>query len=393
MSKVQQTPKATPSTDSGIASSIDQALAKALQAGKEVPALLRNSLIALATNAQRQQNATPRRDPRTTEFGTPAAHAWNDQWLETVNEHARACGHPICGARTPANNPCPAPPTHENGRCPHHGGFDLTGAPKENRNAVIHGLYARRIQTCGPHCPMFASCPLGQNRPGGPVTSIPEHDRPPCPYEQAEYNAALTDATLRANTTRPGDPLALHLAHDFATLRVMTTRTLAALANSPLIETTEAHSETYHATSTKPATALTAFLRVSSEFRRYLDILEAKRPTRDLPEIQDVLEQAHRQQHDTSTHPDDQAQCHPNTEPVYEAARTAIRHAHHHAAQGDDARMLQTFDLALQLAPNYAAAQHDQLLHAYRPEGKPRPPEVLKDLAKPKWSPPTRASR
>ncbi len=308
---------------------------------------------------------SPRRDPRTTQFGTPAAHSWTDQWVEAVNQRAHECQHPICGARTPAGTPCTAKPTHQNGRCPHHGGFDLTGAPEGNRNAAIHGLYSRRIQTCGPHCPMFASCPLGQNRPGGPVTGMPEHERPRCPYEQAEYNATLNDAIMRANTTRPGDPMAIHLAHDIATLRVLCTRSLATLASTPLIETTDAASDKDHAQSQKPAPALTAYLRISSEFRRYCDILEAKSPTQSTGNATDLLEQTKNQQHDTSLHPDNQALDHPSIGPRYEAAKNAIYNARSEAEYGKDDLMLQRFKVALQLHPNYAATQRNRVLQPY----------------------------
>jgi hypothetical protein len=334
---------------------------KKFQARKQA---IQEAIDAAITQHLPEANTAPRRDPRNTQFGTPAAHSWTDQWLETVNQRATQCQHPICGARTPAGTPCTAKPTHENGRCPHHGGFDLTGAPKDNRNAVLHGLYSRRIQTCGPHCPMFASCPLGQNRPGGPVTDMPKHERPRCPYEQAEYNATLNDAILRANFTRPGDPMALHFAHDIATLRVMCSRSLATLANTPLIETTQAQSDN-HAPSNKPATALTAYLRISSELRRYCNMLEEASPAQGDSGIQTVLTQTQCQQNDTSIHPDDQAHPQPMTGPRYQAVRSAMRDAHFHARNGHDDKILHYLNLALQLNPQYAAAQRDDLLQAY----------------------------
>ena len=333
----------------------------------QLPQCLRDAINAIANDTQFHQDTPPRRDPRTTEFGTPAAHAWTDQWLQTVNQRAKTYGRPICGARNPAGTPCTASPTHENGRCPHHGGFDLTGAPKGNRNAVIHGLYARRIQTCGTHCPNFATCPLGKNRPGGPVTNMPEHERPRCPYEQAEYNATLNDAIFRTNCTRNADPLALHLAHDIATLRVMATRSLAVLANSSFIETNEAQSDTYHATTTKPATALTAYLRISAEFRRYLELLETENPTQPCGSPEYVLRATQYQQNDTSLHPDDQIQDTPRTGPRYRAAQTAIERAIEGAWRGQEARMSEAYQYALQLAPQYTISQTPRILRNYKP--------------------------
>ena len=353
---------------------IDHAIAQHVP-DTELPPFVRDALIAIANDAQSKQDTAPRRDPRTTEFGTPAAHSWTGEWLESVNQRAKTYGRPICGARTPAGTPCTASPTHENGRCPHHGGFDLTGAPKGNRNAIIHGLYARRIQTCGPHCPLFASCPLGQHRPGGPVTNMPDHERPRCPYEQAEYNATLNDAIFRTNCTRNADPLALHLAHDIATLRIMTTRSLAVLANSPLIETTEAHSETYHATTTKPATALTAYLRISAEFRRYLELLEAESPKQGCSNPEYILRETRFHENDTSLHPDDQIQDTPKTGPRYTAAQYAIDEACHQARRRDESQLRQAYQQALQLAPQYAISQHPRILRNYPP---PEPPTKRK---------------
>ena len=37
------------------------------------------------------------------------------------------------------------------------------GPPKGNRNAVLHGLYSRRLQVCGTHCPRWESCPCAQD--------------------------------------------------------------------------------------------------------------------------------------------------------------------------------------------------------------------------------------
>jgi len=77
-----------------------------------------------------------------------------------VNAAEQELGRRICGARTMAGTPCTLEANHENGRCRFHGGFDLTGAPKDNRNAVLHGLYSRRLQVCGSHCPQWTTCPL-----------------------------------------------------------------------------------------------------------------------------------------------------------------------------------------------------------------------------------------
>src|SRR5712664_1581054 len=47
---------------------------------------------------------------------------------------------PRCGARTRSESPCQSP-AMPNGRCRMHGGLS-PGAPKGNKNALKHGLYA-----------------------------------------------------------------------------------------------------------------------------------------------------------------------------------------------------------------------------------------------------------
>ncbi len=124
-----------------------------------------------------------------TPFGTPCSKAWSPEWIQIVCETESKLGKRVCGARTLAGNPCMLSPNHENGRCRFHGGFDLTGAPKGNRNGVIHGLYSRRLRQCSAGCPQWGSCPCA----GEEVREIPAPDRPQCPYERLEYNTALTD--------------------------------------------------------------------------------------------------------------------------------------------------------------------------------------------------------
>ena len=99
-------------------------------------------------------------EPRRTDLGSPCSPAWDAAWVGVVNAAEQELGRRICGARTMAGTPCTLEPNHENGRCRFHGGFDLTGAPKGNRNAVLHGLYSRRLQVCGSHCPQWTTCPL-----------------------------------------------------------------------------------------------------------------------------------------------------------------------------------------------------------------------------------------
>ena len=98
---------------------------------------------------------------RTTARGTPCARGWDEEWIEVVERREADLGRRICGARTIGGTPCTLPSDHASGRCRHHGGFPLTGAPAGNRNGVIHDLYSRRLMVCGTHCPAWQTCPMG----------------------------------------------------------------------------------------------------------------------------------------------------------------------------------------------------------------------------------------
>ena len=48
-----------------------------------------------------------------------------------------------CGARTRSGDPCRLPPVTGRRRCRMHGGATGSGAPRGNRNALVHGFYSR----------------------------------------------------------------------------------------------------------------------------------------------------------------------------------------------------------------------------------------------------------
>lgn len=50
---------------------------------------------------------------------------------------------PRCGARTRSGKPCWSPAVSGKTRCRMHGGAKGSGAPKDNQNALRHGLYTR----------------------------------------------------------------------------------------------------------------------------------------------------------------------------------------------------------------------------------------------------------
>ena len=246
---------------------------------------------------------------RTVRFRTRCAGSWDDAWVALVEKTERDRNHPICGARTMAGTPCILRPNHENGRCKFHGGFDTTGAPEGNRNAVTHGLYARGLQRCGRHCPQWEHCPCA----GEEVDKLPRHNRPQCPFEATQFQMALTGVKDRLAHVLPCDELDERVAHQTALLEVMVQRAAGALAVSQLHDVTETRTAgTKDAPSRsmycpKPAVALTAFLRLSAEYRRYLALLE--RPERCEPSFAEQEEHARRRMHDYLLTPEARSVC------------------------------------------------------------------------------------
>jgi hypothetical protein len=50
---------------------------------------------------------------------------------------------PRCGAKTRTGGPCRSPAVSGKKRCRIHGGAPGSGAPKQNQNALKHGLFTR----------------------------------------------------------------------------------------------------------------------------------------------------------------------------------------------------------------------------------------------------------
>ncbi len=50
---------------------------------------------------------------------------------------------PRCGAKTRSGKPCRSPAVRGKARCRMHGGAKGSGAPRDNQNALKHGLYTR----------------------------------------------------------------------------------------------------------------------------------------------------------------------------------------------------------------------------------------------------------
>ncbi|NUM56725.1 MAG: hypothetical protein HUU46_24110 [Candidatus Hydrogenedentes bacterium] len=239
----------------------------------------------------------------TTTLGTPAAPSWSAEWLARVDTEERSLRRRICGAMTPGATPCTLESGHPSGRCRYHGGVPSVGPPSDNQNARIHGLYARRLQRCGPHCPLWKSCPFS----GDDVLALPEKQRPICAYERDEYAALVKhyfkedvepaadrpddndgecdDETGDATWARrsvwdlpaPSECPEPFLLHQLVLLTIMQTRAAAVLSEMTLTATVEVDSPNYKMRSAKPAAALDAFIRIAREYRALRAVIDTKK--------------------------------------------------------------------------------------------------------------------
>jgi len=194
-----------------------------------------------------------------TDSGTPRAKGWPLEWFERVDALEHELGRRICGGVCADGTPCRRTAKHSSGRCTHHGGNHLTGAPEGNENARIHGLYSRRLQRCGERCVMWDACPFAEDD----LIDIPLSNRPNCVYEQTEYDRLIDHYAAKGETAD------LHLAHTVALLQVMVSRAASALSLDGFTETTRATGADYSMESSKMSAALQAFLRLAREHRQY----------------------------------------------------------------------------------------------------------------------------
>ena len=254
---------------------------------------------------------------RTTTLGTPTSPLWDDAWVAEVDSVEKQLDRRICGAHSPAYTPCTLGSNHPTGRCRYHGGHSLIGAPLGNRNAMIHGLYSRRLQQCDDHCPLWQTCPM----PDKDLEALPLKERPYCPYEKKEYDHILdsfpraSDAVRSApnipldppskgdqgecSTLEPGDgspplkgdrggcktqnidpaeavkepPGETLLHHNIATFQVMLTRAQAALGWNTFTEETRADGDKYSMRSSKVSALLQAHMRIARELRQWIRLL------------------------------------------------------------------------------------------------------------------------
>lgn len=239
---------------------------------------------------------------RTTTLGSPAAPSWSADWLARVESEEKSLRRRICGAMTQAATPCTLGSNHPSGRCRYHGGVLTVGPPYDNQNARIHGLYARRLQRCGPHCPLWKSCAYA----GDDVFHLPEKQRPVCAYERDEYAALVkhyfneeveppvdqfdeeedrnveTSEAVTSRRTAWDSPAQSEspepfLLHQLVLLTIMQTRAAAALSEVALTTTVEVDSPNYKMKTAKPAAALEAFIRIAREYRALRVAIDTKK--------------------------------------------------------------------------------------------------------------------
>ncbi len=122
-----------------------------------------------------------------TTLGTPRAASWDPAWLAFVDETEQRLNRRICGAHAPDGEPCELASTHPNGRCRFHGGHPRIGGQPGNTNALLHGLYSRRLRPCNDTCPAWHTCPFA----GADVMTLAERKRPICAYEREAYAIAM----------------------------------------------------------------------------------------------------------------------------------------------------------------------------------------------------------
>lgn len=217
----------------------------------------------------------------TTRLGTPCSKSWDDDWIAQVEATEKELGRRCCGAHAPDDEPCILESNSKNGRCRFHGGGKNVGAPKGNTNAVIHGLYSRRVQQCGSHCPMWKNCP----KAGPDVMNAPQSKRPLCPYEVDEINAfrAIHEYVqpinkkgehIRDGIHRSQHPLQaqlIMLRENLNLLQMMITRASNALNVKGLTTESLQQTDTYYSSSEKPSALLQAFNTLTREHRQTLN--------------------------------------------------------------------------------------------------------------------------
>jgi hypothetical protein len=302
-------------------------------------------------------------------MGTPAARSWDLPWFNAVVALETCLGRRVCGARLPDNTPCQFQSDHPTGRCRYHGGFDLTGGQPGNRNAYVHGLYSRRLKTCGDHCPQWASCPHVNDD----IRDTPLAQRPTCPFEQAQYNCVLADELDLASRRVDVDPFHIHAAHNVALLQVLINRAALELRNQPMAAQTRAASVNYSLEQQHVNPLITAITRIAAELRKFHAMVsqEYEDPA-GWPGDAQKLQMLRDSQ--PGPEPHQFAEIAAAEEPESHKrnkARQALVKAINFARQGKDKQACQQWKIAWQSQPSFTDSWTDTLNHILHQKAPP----------------------
>jgi hypothetical protein len=121
---------------------------------------------------------------------------------------------------------------------------------------------------------MWKSCPVASDE----VLKVPQNNRPMCPYEAQQFEAALGAVEERMARLPGADALDGQFGEHVALLQVMVTRASHALSACGFTDVVKTQKDEIGASTSqvKLPSALQAFMRLSTEYRRCVKMLEVK---------------------------------------------------------------------------------------------------------------------
>jgi hypothetical protein len=119
---------------------------------------------------------------------------------------------------------------------------------------------------------MWKDCPVSSEE----VLKLPQNNRPMCPYEAQQWEAALGAVEERMARTPEHDALDGQFGEHVALLQVMVTRAAHALSACGFTDVVKTQKDEVGAltSSVKLPSALQAFMRLSTEYRRCVKMIE-----------------------------------------------------------------------------------------------------------------------
>jgi hypothetical protein len=122
---------------------------------------------------------------------------------------------------------------------------------------------------------MWKDCPVASDE----VLKIPQNNRPMCPYEAQQFEAALGAVEERMGNIPGHDALGGQFGEHVALLQVMVTRAAHALSACGFTDVVKTQKDEIGASTSqvKLPSALQAFMRLSTEYRRCVKMIEVPR--------------------------------------------------------------------------------------------------------------------